>query len=47
MITTIMASFAFGYCVMDIIQNYLAKRRIDEIVRDAINREVNSDVFSS
>jgi len=39
MITTIMASFAFGYCVMDIIQNYLAKRRIDEIVRDAMNQD--------
>ena len=36
MITTIMAGFAFGYCVMDIIQNYRAKRAIDELLKSTI-----------
>lgn len=34
MITTIMASFAFGYCVMDIIQNYRSNQRIKEFIKD-------------
>lgn len=34
MITTIMAGFAFGYCVMDIIQNYRANKRIDQFVKE-------------
>ena len=29
MITTIMAGFAFGYCVTDIILNYRARRVMD------------------
>lgn len=42
-ITTIMAGFAFGYCVMDFIQNYRARKNIDRIVKDAIEREANYD----
>jgi len=34
MITTIMAAFAFGYCVMDIIQNYRSNKRINEFVKE-------------
>lgn len=34
MIVSIMAGFAFGYCVMDIIQNYRANKRIDELIKD-------------
>ena len=33
MITTIMAGFAFGYCVMDIIQNYRARRNENELLK--------------
>jgi len=33
MITTIMAGFAFGYCVMDIIMNYRARRAADEMLK--------------
>ena len=36
MITTIMAGFAFGYCVMDIIMNYRAKRTIDELLKSTL-----------
>jgi hypothetical protein len=36
MITTIMAGFAFGYCVMDIIQNYRAKRTLDELLKSTL-----------
>ena len=34
MITTIMAGFAFGYCVMDIIQNYRSNKKINEFVKE-------------
>jgi len=34
MITTIMAAFAFGYCVTDIIINYRANKRIEQFVKD-------------
>lgn len=34
MITTIMAGFAFGYCVTDIILNYRANRRIEKFIKD-------------
>lgn len=34
MITTIMAGFAFGYCVVDIVLNYRANRRIEQFVKD-------------
>ena len=36
MIVTMMAGFAFGYCIMDIIQNYRAKRTIDELLKSTI-----------
>lgn len=34
MITTIMAGFAFGYCVVDIIQNYRSNKRLEEFMKD-------------
>jgi len=39
MITSIMAGFAFGYCVVDIIQNYRANKRIDELLRETTTTE--------
>jgi CHASE3 domain sensor protein len=33
-IIAIMAGFAFGYSIMDIIQNYRANRRIEQFVKD-------------
>ena len=36
MIISIMAGFAFGYCVMDIIQNYRARREIDELLKSTL-----------
>ena len=42
MITTIMAGFAFGYCVMDIIRNYQSERRIEKALRETLN-ECNYD----
>lgn len=36
MITSIMAGFAFGYCVMDIIRNYQAERRINELLKGTV-----------
>jgi len=39
MITTIMAGFAFGYCVMDIIMNYRAKRTLDEMLKSTIETD--------
>jgi len=41
MITTIMAGFAFGYCVMDIIQNYRTKRQVNESLKSTV--EVNNE----
>lgn len=38
MITSIMAGFAFGYCIMDIIQNYRANKRIEEFVKEFENK---------
>jgi len=43
MIVSIMAGFAFGYCVMDIIRNYQAEKRINEMLKDAIDLETNYD----
>jgi len=34
MITSIMAGFAFGYCVMDIIKNYRANKQIEQFVKE-------------
>lgn len=37
-----MAGFAFGYCVVDIIQNYRANQRINELV-DELSTRSNYD----
>lgn len=34
MITTIMASFAFGYCIADIVMNYRSEQRLKEFMKD-------------
>jgi hypothetical protein len=39
MITTMMAGFAFGYCVMDIIQNYSARRTMDELLKSTLEND--------
>jgi hypothetical protein len=39
MITTIMAGFAFGYCVMDIIRNYQSEQRINEFMKEFNNHD--------
>jgi len=41
MITTIMAGFAFGYCVVDIILNYRAQRAENELLKSAVEKEQN------
>ncbi len=38
MITSIMAGFAFGYCVMDIIRNYQSERRINELLKETVEK---------
>jgi len=43
MITSIMAGFAFGYCIMDIIQNYRSNKRINEIVNELTSRNNYDD----
>ena len=39
MITTIMAGFAFGYCVIDIIQNYRARLNEYELLKSTIEKD--------
>jgi hypothetical protein len=39
MITTIMAGFAFGYCVMDIILNYRARRILNELLESTVEND--------
>ena len=34
MITTLMAGFAFGYCIADIIISYRANKRLNEMLKD-------------
>lgn len=34
MITTLMAGFAFGYCVVDIIRKHQANKQIEQFVKD-------------
>jgi len=34
MIVTMMAGFAFGYCVMDIIKNYRSNKQIEQFVKE-------------
>jgi hypothetical protein len=41
MITTIMAGFAFGYCIADIIITYRANKRLNEDLKQIINQELN------
>ena len=31
-----MAGFAFGYCIMDIILNYRARRTVDELLKSTL-----------
>jgi hypothetical protein len=38
MITTIMAGFAFGYCIMDIIEKHRANKRIEEFMKEFDNK---------
>jgi hypothetical protein len=38
MLTTIMAGFAFGYCVVDIVINYRAHREHNELLKTTIER---------
>jgi len=33
MITSIMAGFAFGYCIMDIFKNYQSEQRMKEFLK--------------
>jgi len=39
MITTIMAGFAFGYCIMDIFLNHRANKRLSEDLKKIIDSE--------
>lgn len=34
MITSIMAGFAFGYCLVDLFRNYQSERRLNEFLKD-------------
>ena len=36
-IVSIMAGFSFGYCVMDIIRNIQAEKRINELLAETLN----------
>lgn len=35
-IVAIMAGFSFGYCVMDIINNYRSEKRINELLKQTV-----------
>jgi hypothetical protein len=39
MITTIMAAFAFGYCVADIVINYHYNKKTKELLKSTIETE--------
>jgi hypothetical protein len=39
MITTIMAAFAFGYCVTDMIMNYRSNQRLNEFMKEFTNHD--------
>jgi hypothetical protein len=39
MIVAIMAGFAFGYCVMDIIQNYQTNKALDELLKETLEEK--------
>jgi len=36
-IVSIMAGFSFGYCVMDLIRNIQAERRINELLAETLD----------
>ena len=39
MITTIMAGFAFGYCVMDIVLSYRARHNMNELLKSTLEND--------
>lgn len=39
MITSIMAGFAFGYCVVDLIMNYRSNKRLESILKEFENHD--------
>jgi hypothetical protein len=39
MITSIMAGFAFGYCIVDIIDNYRARRTMNELLKSILEND--------
>jgi hypothetical protein len=39
MITTIMAAFAFGYCVADIVINYHYNKKYNELLKSTVETE--------
>ena len=34
-----MAGFSFGYCLMDMIQNYRTKRQVEELLKSTVEDE--------
>lgn len=38
-IIAIMAGFSFGYCIMDLIQNYRTERAVDKLLKSALEDE--------
>jgi hypothetical protein len=39
MIVTLMAGFAFGYCVVDIILNYRSKLEMNELLKSILEND--------
>lgn len=39
MIVSIMAGFAFGYCIVDMFRNYQAEKRINEMLKDIVSEK--------
>lgn len=39
MITSIMAGFAFGYCIVDMFQNYRARRTMNELLKSTLEND--------
>jgi hypothetical protein len=37
MITTIMAAFAFGYCISDMVINYINHRHVQKLLEETIH----------
>lgn len=37
-IIAIMAGFSFGYCLVDIYRNYQAEKRINELLRETVEK---------